>query len=108
MGGPDAANGYQPERASVARQSDGVSVVRLKRVTFRHGEGKVVLRDVSLRVDRGDRVALLGGNGSGKTTLLQLVGGQLEPETGTVDRDDGLRIAYFSQHTDIADDATPV
>jgi ATP-binding cassette subfamily F protein 3 len=85
-----------------------VSLVRVKSVTFRHGEGKVVLRDVSLRVDRGERVALLGGNGSGKTTLLRLVAGQLDPETGSVDRDDGLRLAYFSQHTDIADDATPV
>ena len=84
-----------------------MSLVRLKSVTFRHDRGKVVLRDVSLRVDSGDRVALLGGNGSGKTTLLRLIAGHLDPESGSVDRDDGLRLAYFSQHTDIPDDATP-
>src|SRR5439155_24176622 len=82
--------------AAAGRQSDVVSVVRLKSVTFRHGEGKVVLPVVSLRVDRGDRVALLGGNGSGKTTLLRLIGGELEPETGSLDRDDDLRVAYFT------------
>ncbi len=85
-----------------------MSLVRLKSLTFRHGDGKVVLRDVSLRVDRGERVALLGGNGSGKTTLLRLIAGHLDPETGSVDRDDDSRVAYFSQHTNIPDDATPV
>jgi ATPase subunit of ABC transporter with duplicated ATPase domains len=85
-----------------------VSVVRLRNVTFRHDRGKVVLRDVSLRVDRGERVALLGGNGSGKTTLLRLIAGQLDAETGSVDRDDDLRLTYFSQNTDIPEDATPI
>ena len=85
-----------------------MSLVRLKGVTFRHGDGKVVLRDVSLRVGRGERVALMGSNGSGKTTLLGLIAGHLDPETGTADRDEGLRLTSFSQHTDIPDDATPV
>ena len=85
-----------------------MSLVRLKAVTYRHGDGKVVLRDVSFRVDRGERVALLGSNGSGKTTLLGLIAGDFEPELGTVDASDGLRLAYFSQHTDIPDEATPV
>lgn len=83
-------------------------MVRLKSVTCRYDEGRVVLRDVSFRVDRGERVALLGGNGSGKTTLLRLISGRLDPESGSVDRGDGVRFAYFSQHTDIPDDATPV
>lgn len=85
-----------------------MSLVRLKRVTFRHGDGKAVLRDVSFRVGRGERVALLGTNGSGKTTLLRLIAGHLDPEAGSVDRDDSVRLAYFSQHTDIPDDVTPI
>ena len=84
-----------------------MSLVRLKGVTFRHDGGKVVLRDVSLRVDRGERVALLGGNGSGKTTLLRLVARALDAESGSVDRAEDVQLAYFSQHTDIPDDATP-
>jgi ATP-binding cassette subfamily F protein 3 len=83
-------------------------LVRLKSVSFRHGDGRPVLRDVSFRVDRGERVALLGGNGSGKTTLLRLIAGNLEPETGSIDREAGLRLAYFTQHTDIPDDSTPL
>ncbi|MCA1845386.1 MAG: ATP-binding cassette domain-containing protein [Actinobacteria bacterium] len=78
----------------------------MKNVTYRHGGGPVVLRAVSMRVEPRDRVALLGANGAGKTTLLCLLGGELDPVEGTVDRDEGLHIAYFSQFSDVPDDAS--
>src|SRR5687768_5048374 len=83
-----------------------MSVVRMRGVTYRHGTGPVVLRDVSMRLDPRDRVALVGANGSGKTTLLRLLTGELEPTEGRVDHDHDLRISYFSQFSDIPDDAT--
>src|SRR3989337_2104145 len=43
-----------------------------------------VLRGLSLRIPRGDVVAILGGSGSGKSTLLKLIGGQLPPARGSV------------------------
>jgi len=60
---------------------------------------KVVLRDVTWRLGPGDRVALVGVNGSGKTTLIKLLGGELEPASGEVERGATVRLAHLSQDT---------
>ncbi len=64
---------------------------------------KQVLRDVSLRTDAGERVAIIGPNGAGKTTLLQIIAGTLEPDEGTLDLPDAgwvpQRAAVYSKLT---------
>jgi phospholipid/cholesterol/gamma-HCH transport system ATP-binding protein len=57
--------------------------VSFERVGFGYGD-RPVLQDVSMRVSRGQVVALMGGSGSGKTTLLRLLGGQLRPSAGRI------------------------
>ena len=72
--------------------------------------GKPVLRNLNLRLDMDDRVALLGANGNGKSTLAKLLAGRLKPMAGTLRKSGKLRVGYFAQHqTDELDvDATPL
>ncbi len=65
--------------------------------------GKAVVRDLSLRVMRGDRVGLIGPNGSGKTTLLRLLIGELTPDTGEVERGANVQVAYYDQQREQLD-----
>jgi len=60
--------------------------------------GPPVLRNLSLRIDQDDRIALLGRNGEGKSTLSKLLAGKLETCAGHIHRSSKLRIGYFAQH----------
>jgi ATP-binding cassette subfamily F protein uup len=65
--------------------------------------GDPVVRDVSVRVMRGDRIGLIGPNGSGKTTLLRLLLGDLAPDAGEVRRGAGVQIAHYDQQREQLD-----
>ncbi|MDP2082780.1 MAG: ABC-F family ATP-binding cassette domain-containing protein [Pseudotabrizicola sp.] len=60
--------------------------------------GPAVLKNLSLRIDQDDRIALLGRNGEGKSTLSKLLAGKLETMAGKITRSSKLRIGYFAQH----------
>jgi ATP-binding cassette subfamily F protein uup len=55
------------------------------------------VRDVTTRIERGDKIGIVGPNGAGKTTLLKLLLGQLKPQAGTVEQGTQLEIVYFDQ-----------
>jgi ATP-binding cassette subfamily F protein 3 len=61
---------------------------------------RVVLNNVSLTVQKGDRVALIGPNGAGKTTLLKIINGTEVPDSGTVIKAHGIKTGYLSQSAD--------
>jgi ATPase subunit of ABC transporter with duplicated ATPase domains len=84
-----------------------MSLVRLIGVT-KKCEQKPVLRDASLRVDEGERLGLIGKNGVGKTTVLKLILRREQPDEGRIEMMDGLRIGYFSQLSELADEKTIV
>jgi ATP-binding cassette subfamily F protein uup len=56
-----------------------------------------VVRDLTMRVVRGDRIGLIGPNGSGKTTLLRLLLGELAPDAGEVRQGANVQVAYYDQ-----------
>src|SRR5688572_26455197 len=59
--------------------------------------------NVDVLLTPGARLGILGPNGSGKTTLLRIIVGELEPDAGTIERADGLRIVYFEQNRESLD-----
>jgi len=73
-----------------------MSLISLKNVTLRLG-GPALLDGVDLRLERGERVCLLGRNGEGKSTLLELLAGNRTPDSGEVVPSKGLRVGYLPQ-----------
>ena len=80
----------------------GKLVVDVRRVSFGYGD-ELVVRDMSTRILRGDRVGIIGPNGSGKSTLLKLILGEIKPNSGEVVLGTRLQLAYFDQHRRILD-----
>ena len=91
------------------------AIVDLDGVTFSYGD-TVAVSDVSLTVEEGEFLGLVGPNGSGKTTLLHLMLGLHDPDEGSVELfgrpveefDDGGRIGYVSQKATSRGGAMPV
>nr|WP_298250154.1 ATP-binding cassette domain-containing protein [uncultured Halomonas sp.] len=77
-------------------ERSGKRVVGLEHVTQRFGD-EAVVRDLTLEVQRGDRIGFIGRNGAGKTTLLKILLGELEPSEGKVQFGTKLQVAYFDQ-----------
>jgi len=73
-----------------------VALVSLQEVRIAFG-GPELLDGVTLQIERGERVCLVGRNGAGKTTLLKIVGGGLTPDSGEVIRERGARVASLEQ-----------
>jgi ATP-binding cassette subfamily F protein uup len=74
----------------------GKIVAELTGVNKRYGE-KVIVRDFSAILMRGDKVGLIGLNGAGKTTLLKLILGEEQADSGTIRQGSKLQVAYFDQ-----------
>ncbi len=66
-------------------------------------DNKLIVRDFSLRIARGDRVAFVGPNGVGKTTLIGMLTGQIIPDAGEVMMGTGLQMAVFDQRREVLD-----
>jgi ATP-binding cassette subfamily F protein uup len=77
-------------------ERSGKLVAELTKVSKRFGD-KVIVKDLALRVQRGDRFGLIGANGAGKSTLIRLILGQLAPDAGEIRLGANVQVAYFDQ-----------
>lgn len=73
-------------------------LVELSNVGIDYGEGPII-DNLSLKVERGDRVALRGPNGAGKSSVLKLILGEMAPHAGKLWRGGGLKMSYVAQDT---------
>ena len=84
----------------------GKRIIEARRISKEFG-GKVICRDFSLRVMRGDRVALVGPNGVGKTAMVELLSGRAVPDEGRIELGTNVELAVFDQHrAELDPDAT--
>jgi ABC transport system ATP-binding/permease protein len=96
-----AAAGNASIAASAATPS-GAQVIEAKEIGKRYGDRPIVA-DFSIRIERGDRIGIVGPNGTGKTTLISLMTGVLPPDTGSVRLGSNLAVATLNQHRDSLD-----
>lgn len=73
-------------------------LVRFEHVAVGYEPGSPVLRNITLRLDPDDRIALLGSNGNGKSTFAKLLCGKLAPSSGELRKPPRLTTGYFAQH----------
>ncbi|WP_027685247.1 ABC-F family ATP-binding cassette domain-containing protein [Rhizobium leguminosarum] len=90
----------QPASPIVAIQSGAVG----------YEPGNPILKNLNLRIDNDDRIALLGSNGNGKSTFAKFISGRLAPESGEVKIAPSLKIGFFAQHQldDLIPEQSPV
>ena len=99
---PESSRRFPHFRFEQVRPS-GRRVIEVEGVTKSFGEARV-LNDVSLAIDRGERVAILGPNGIGKSTLLKIMMGLFEPDAGATEWGYEAHVGYFSQGHDFLDE----
>lgn len=74
----------------------GKKVIELEQISKSYGDRQLI-KDFSYIVLPGDRVGIIGPNGSGKSTLLNMLAGRIQPDAGTIDIGQTVKIAYYTQ-----------
>ena len=72
-------------------------IVEARKICYSFRNDKTLINNVSIKIMKGERLALIGNNGVGKSTLLKLLIGRLEPQSGSIKFSENLEIAYFDQ-----------
>ncbi len=85
----------------------GKKTIELRDICKSYGN-KVLIRDFGYIFLKGERIGIIGGNGCGKSTLLKIMVGQTEPDTGTIEIGQTVKMGYFSQESEELDDAVRV
>ena len=99
--------GYVPDQSklevSALSSRLGKKIIEIEQIS-KSFDGKVLVKDFSYNLLKGDRVGIIGLNGYGKTTLVRMICGLLEPDQGRIVRGETVRIGYFSQESFAGED----
>lgn len=80
-------------------KSKGKALMKMENCTFTYPTNtKPTISNFTVQVSLSSRVACVGPNGAGKSTMIKILTGELEPQTGTVWKHNGVRVAYVAQH----------
>lgn len=82
-----------------------MNILNIEHVSKVFGE-KTIFDDVSFGIQEGDKIGIIGINGTGKTTLLRMIAGVEEPDSGQIIKQNGIRLAYLSQHPSFPEGVT--
>ena len=77
-------------------------MIAVQNLELRAG-ARLLMEEVTFRIDKGDKIGLVGRNGAGKTTLLRMLAGSTKPDTGEVVYGHGAKLGYFAQEHEILD-----
>jgi ATP-binding cassette, subfamily F, member 3 len=84
-------------------------LVSMDKVSVGYEPGKAILKNITLRIDPDDRIAILGSNGNGKSTFAKLLIGKLKAQGGSIATAPKMNVGFFAQHQmdELADETTP-
>ena len=94
--------GKEVEMESISSRL-GRTTVEVKDLCKAYGN-KVLLKDFTYIFLKNDRVGIIGPNGSGKSTLMKMIAGWVQPDSGTIERGQTVKIGYFSQENEAMDE----
>lgn len=100
----DAKETFEDPRLEIGTLSSrlGKKVIELQHIS-KSFDGVTYIRDFSYNILRRDRIGIVGHNGCGKTTLLKVIMGLVQPDSGSVDVGETVKIGYFSQESEEMD-----
>ncbi|HZZ20432.1 MAG TPA: ATP-binding cassette domain-containing protein [Opitutaceae bacterium] len=78
-------------------EKSGVKVIDVENMSFSYPNGRLLVRDFTTTLLRGDKIGIIGPNGAGKSTLIKLLLGQIAPSSGTINHGSQLEFLYFDQ-----------
>jgi len=76
----------------------GFYMITINNLTKAYGE-KTLFKDISLNINRGEKIGLIGPNGAGKSTLFHLLLGEAEPSAGAIQVQKNIRVGYLPQES---------
>ena len=84
-----------------------MNLITLENISKSYSE-KILVDNISLGINEGEKIGIIGVNGTGKSTFLKIIAGVEEPDAGTITKGNRVRIEYLSQSPNYDENATVI